>query len=133
MDPENDRRCVPLPLGFATIENNGRMGSPVSDPLEPHAIHTHREATPLAALMAAPPNTEPQPSALDGVRLRELLQDAIESVDALNKWIWDAHVNRAMSFRKIAAELDRSKTDIHRRYHQTRDDLADILTLRGVI
>ena len=132
-DPERDRRCVPLPIGFPKVVNSGHLGVEVVDPVEPNVIHGHLADTRMAALMATPPNHEPEPCVIDGLEMRDSLQDAIESIQGVNRWIWDSHVNRALSFRQIADELGRSKSAVHRRYHKTRDDLADILTLRGVI
>lgn len=84
--------------------------------------------TPIQALMEAEPFEEPQPSYLELLGRKEALADAIDALDAREKWVIEALFYRGVPLRQLARELSLSKTHIAR----IRDEaLLNLRTLMG--
>lgn len=79
------------------------------------------------ALMEAPPHHDPDERVADG-DLKELLGRAVDSLPARERWVFEAHHYRGLSFREIGRELSVSKTTADRIYREALKHLREELS-----
>lgn len=80
-----------------------------------------RRACPLTsmqALMEAAPHEDVEDAFTDTLDLRERLAAAVDALPQRQRWIFEAHHYRGLSFRQIARELSISKTTADRVYRE---------------
>lgn len=70
--------------------------------------------TPLEALMSAPPNAEPEESAIEKDKRLEPLSAAMDALSPRERWVIEARFWRRMSLRRLGRELALSKTHVAR-------------------
>ena len=88
---------------------------------------TTRPETALEALMQCSPGQEPLPSRDEMLPLRDILADAIESLEPREQWIFDAIFCRKLSLRQLSQELQLSKTHLARDRDQIKEKLQRML------
>jgi RNA polymerase sigma factor (sigma-70 family) len=76
------------------------------------SVANNRPYTPIEALMQCAPGQEPDLSQSELLHLRDILQDAIETLDADERAVFDACTSSRRSLRNIATELGYSKSGI---------------------
>lgn len=133
----------PIPTSEVTARvyrDNTSFGSDhvhQDDIVEPRGprIHQTRPANVFAALLEAPPFTEPDWSREELLPLREVIQDAID--DALSdreRFIFDSIAVERLSLRQLGAITSLSKSQVDRIYKgalaKLRDALADHLLVK---
>lgn len=78
--------------------------------------------------MQAVPHQDPQESTVERQQLTELIAAAVdEHLDPLERWVWNALRHERLSLRRVARQLGRSKSTIHRIDHAARQKLAAAL------
>lgn len=87
-----------------------------------------RQKSPLAALMEAAPNHEPEPTQEEMLPLREAIQDAMDEVlDERERFVFDALVVEKRSIRSVGRLLSLSKTQVARIRDDSAGKLAAVL------
>lgn len=86
----------------------------------------------LQSLMETRPHEEPRATLADAMDLREILADAVDALDARQKWVFEATHYRGMSVRQIAAEMSIGKSTVNNIYHDACATLAEWLQNNGV-
>lgn len=77
--------------------------------------HTRRPMTEMQALMEAAPGCEVQASVEEGLELRDVITDAIDSVlTPRERFVFDALVVERQSVRQLGRQMSISKTHITR-------------------
>lgn len=84
--------------------------------------------TDMQALMEAMPHEEPEESKTAALELRERLGEAVDGLEERQRWIFEAHHYRGLSFRQIARELSISKTTADRVFRDALTHLRERLS-----
>lgn len=87
----------------------------------------HRPETDIQALMEAAPFQEPERSKRERLALRDTLADAIDSLEPIEQWIFEATVIERRSYRQVARDIGYSKSSIHRIRDRAIRKLQEIL------
>lgn len=124
-DEFESRREVPWDLTGPLDQDIRGQERPYKDP--PGLMVAMRPATELQALMETAPGDTPQESLEAQQPLSDELADAIEAMDGRLRWVFQAHVNRGLSFRAIGRELGLSKSRAHELYVTAQQELARLL------
>lgn len=89
-----------------------------------------RPETTIQALMETAPGDTPLESVEEQATLAETLADALDAMgqdSPRHLWVFQAHVNRGLSFREIGDELNISKSHAHFLYQQAQQRLRHLL------
>lgn len=89
--------------------------------------------TDLQALMETPPGGTVPESKAEMYALREILQDAVDGLDARSRWVFDSRVNRGISYDAIADELGLAKATVWRIYERAQRTLQEVLVENPLI
>jgi len=85
------------------------------------SLFPHRASTEIEALMETPPaGAEPLASLERTAHIKELLADAIEELNPLERWIAERLLIEGLSLRKAGAVLGIPKTSLARRRDKIR-------------
>jgi hypothetical protein len=85
------------------------------DPQGSNMPYKKRAFTPYEALMSAAPGQEIEPSQLEMLALRDILQDALEeTLTPIELWIFNSYVVERQSLRVLGRQINRPKTTVAR-------------------
>lgn len=99
----------------------------------PVASANHRPETPIQALMEARPFDEPETSKMEMLGLRDILADALDALDARERWIFEGRCIRKLSVRQLAVELAMPHSTVWLVYQRAVGNLREILSAQPLI
>ena len=98
-----------------------------------HASAFGRAFSPLEALIACAPSQEPEESVLEQLALRDVLADALDSLEEDDRWIFDMLIVVRLSLRFVGLVIGMPKTTVARRRDRIIADLRQRLLDHPVI
>ena len=113
------------------MTSDGRRKESLYDPLLFHGRYQQpafgRAFSPLEALIACVPHSDPEESVLEQLALRESLADALDTLEEDDRWIFDMLIVVRLSLRFVGRVIGMPKTTVARRRDKIIANLRDIL------
>ena len=119
------------------MTGDGRRKEALYDPLL-SARRYHQPAfgrifSPIEALVACSPHSEPEESILEQLALRESLADALDTLEEDDRWLFDMLIVVRLSLRFVGRVIGMPKTTVARRRDKIIANLRDILANDPVV
>lgn len=121
-DEFENRREVPWSLATPAVSVEAQ-----ERPDPAGLLWVRRPETDLVAMMQAAPGAAEVESVESQDALADELADAVEQMDERLRWVFQAHVNRGLSFSQIAVEIGMSKSRAHELYQLAQAELIALL------
>ena len=98
-----------------------------------HASAFGRAFSPLEALIACAPSQEPEESVLEQLALRDVLADALDSLEEDDRWIFDMLIVVRLSLRFVGRVVGIPKTTLARRRDRIVNNIRQQLLINPVV
>ena len=113
------------------MTSDGRRKESLYNPLLFHGRYQQsafgREYSPIEALVACVPHSDPEESVLEQLALRESLADALDTLEEDDRWLFDMLIVVRLSLRFVGRIIGMPKTTVARRRDKIIANLRDIL------
>ena len=98
-----------------------------------HASAFGRAFSPLEALITCAPAQEPEESVLEQLALRDILADALDSLEEDDRWIFDMLIVVRLSLRFVGRVVGIPKTTLARRRDRIVNNIRQQLLINPVV
>ena len=98
-----------------------------------HASAFGRAFSPLEALITCAPAQEPEESVLEQLALRDVLADALDSLEEDDRWIFDMLIVVRLSLRFVGRVVGIPKTTLARRRDRIVNNIRQQLLINPVV